>query len=161
MILLFCCPHVFLMTRGLRGQVKTGRLKTRQRDRHRGQYFIVFCPKIKAPTHWHAHTNTKWFLLPSPPFYFSLFHHSHFDWQFTRGGDCIPTRRSRFAVCQTGYTGEEKHCGRKEGWDSDITGWEGRSLLFMFLLDVFTLQPHVPAVMCLTRTVSGFYLYWF
>lgn len=140
-----CCQDVFLMACGLKGRVKTGWLETMQDDKHRGQYFVLFflLHKNKAPTHWHARTNTKWFLSSFPAVLFFPLPSLTFWLTVHRGVDCIPTRQSRSAVCQQGTLEKKGIVGEKGARFRHHWRWEGGSRLFMLLLDVFTSQPHV------------------
>lgn len=89
----------------------------------------------------HAQTQSV-FCLPSPLFYFFL-HHSHFDWQFT-GGETV-SRQDKAVLLFARQDSLEKKgiVGEKGARFRHLWRWEGGSYLFMFLLDVFTSQPHV------------------
>lgn len=110
------------MTWGLKVRVKTCSLERMQGKSTPVSIFFFFLHKNKnkAHTHWHAHTNTKWFVLLSPLFFFCmffffyLFHHSHFDWQFTRGGNCIPARQTVLLLARQD-TPEKKGSWEKRG----------------------------------------------
>lgn len=105
--------------------------------------YFFFYTKTKHPlTGMRAQTQSD-FCLPFPLFYFFLFHHSHFDWQFTGGETVSRQDKAVLLFARQGTLEKKGIVGKKGARFRHHWRWEGGSRLFMLLLDVFTSQPHV------------------
>lgn len=93
---------------------KEGRLAGWRQDKviSTGQFFfILFFVQTR---------NTKWFVVPSPPFNCFFFHHSHFDWQFTKG-ETVSRQDKAIRLFARQDTLEKKDIvGEKWRWNSDV-----------------------------------------
>lgn len=105
--------------------------------------FFLKRTKTKHPlAGMRAQTQSE-FCLPSLLFYFFLFHHSHFDWQFTGGETVSRQDKALLLFARQGTLEKKGIVGEKGARFRHHRHWEGGSRLFMLLLHVFTSQPHV------------------
>lgn len=145
----FCCQHDFLMTWGLKEGGKTGWLETRQGDKHRTVFFYSFF------LYRHVTQSDLSFPPRRSTVSFSI---THILTDSSLRGRLYPDKTKPFSCLPDRIHSRRKTLWERSGGETQTYG--GRSLLFMLLLDVFTLQPHAAAVICLTQTVSASYLYW-
>lgn len=125
---------------------------------HGGQYFVLFfCTKTQHPlTGTRAQTQSDLCFLPHQSIFSSSITHIVTD--SSPGGRLYPNKTKPFCCLQDMIHWRRKALWEKRGGEIQ-TSLAEREDHFLFPLDVFTLQPHVAAVMRLTRTASASYLY--